>query len=486
MPQNWKTYKLGELYNSTSGLSKSREEFGFGNPFVTFKNVFYNYFLPDKLTELANTNEREVQRSSVLRGDLFLTRTSETLHELGMSSVALKDYPLATFNGFCKRLRLKEDVDFEVDPTFIGFYLRSSKFRSEVGKHSTMTTRASLNNNSIASLEIDLPPFKEQIQIGKILKSLIDKIELNLQMNKTLEEMAMTLYKHWFIDFEFPHSPNSPPLEEYPQGEVVSTSQQVVSTSQQVYSKSQQMQSKSQQDKRQDSPSQQDKQQSKSQQDKRQDSPSQQDKQQSKSQQNARQDSPSQQDERQGKVEHNHPAFQAPLQRRGSHSGDQDGSFLQGKGSYSDDHAPLKGRGIDGARNTVNYMSLPYNPALKERAKALRKAGNLAEVLFWQQVHRKKFLGLDFDRQKIIGNYIVDFYCANVQAVVEIDGSSHDNKQEYDAARDAYLESLGLTVIHITDDAVLKDLPQTMEDLKNYAVFQVGIKDYSAFQEGKD
>ena len=131
-------------------------------------------------------------------------------------------------------------------------------------------------------------------------------------------------------------------------------------------------------------------------------------------------------------------------------------------------------------------MSLPYNPALKERAKALRKAGNLAEVLFWQQVHRKKFLGLDFDRQKIIGNYIVDFYCANVQAVVEIDGSSHDNKQEYDAARDAYLESLGLTVIHITDDAVLKDLPQTMEDLKNYAVFQVGIKDYSAFQEGKD
>jgi len=204
MPQNWKTYKLGELYDSASGLSKSRAEFGFGNPFVTFKNVFYNYFLPDELSELANTNEKEVQRSSVLKGDLLLTRTSETLHELGMSSVALKDYPLATFNGFCKRLRLKNDIEVQIDPVFMGFYLRSSKFRSEVSKHSTMTTRASLNNESIASLEINLPPYNEQVQIGEILKSLLDKIELNLQMNKTLEEMAMTLYKHWFVDFEFP------------------------------------------------------------------------------------------------------------------------------------------------------------------------------------------------------------------------------------------------------------------------------------------
>ena len=53
-------------------------------------------------------------------------------------------------------------------------------------------------------------------------------------------------------------------------------------------------------------------------------------------------------------------------------------------------------------RDTQKYFSLPFNPALKERAKSLRKAGNLAEVLFWQQVKNKNFLGLDFDRQKII------------------------------------------------------------------------------------
>lgn len=113
-------------------------------------------------------------------------------------------------------------------------------------------------------------------------------------------------------------------------------------------------------------------------------------------------------------------------------------------------------------RNSKNYFSLPYNPKLKDRAKALRKAGNLSEVLFWQHVHKRKFKGYDFDRQKIIGNYIVDFYCVNCQVVIEIDGDSHDDKEEYDAARDDYLTSLGLTVIHITAKEVLQNLEGVM------------------------
>ncbi|HZJ80918.1 MAG TPA: DUF559 domain-containing protein [Dysgonamonadaceae bacterium] len=134
---------------------------------------------------------------------------------------------------------------------------------------------------------------------------------------------------------------------------------------------------------------------------------------------------------------------------------------------------PLEGWSKTGVvkRNTKNYFSLPYNPKLKERAKALRKAGNLAEVLFWQEVHKRKFKGFDFDRQKIIGNYIVDFYCANRQVVVEIDGSSHDEKQKYDAVRDAFLESLGLTVIHITAKDVLQNLGSVMAGLYHHPAF---------------
>ena len=123
-------------------------------------------------------------------------------------------------------------------------------------------------------------------------------------------------------------------------------------------------------------------------------------------------------------------------------------------------------------RNTQNYMKLPFNPSLKERARELRKAGNLCEVLFWNQVKNKQFKGYDFDRQKIIGNYIVDFYCTNCNVVIEIDGSSHDDKQEYDAKRDKFLEDLGLTIIHIPVLEVMNNMAKVMNDLYNHSGFE--------------
>ncbi|MDX1909484.1 MAG: HsdR family type I site-specific deoxyribonuclease [Bacteroidia bacterium] len=119
-------------------------------------------------------------------------------------------------------------------------------------------------------------------------------------------------------------------------------------------------------------------------------------------------------------------------------------------------------------RASKNYFDLPFNPKLKARARELRQAGNLSEVLFWKQVRNKQFKGFDFDRQKIIGNYIVDFYCTNCRVVVEIDGSSHDDKQSYDAERDAYLQSLGLQVIHIPVADVLQRMGAVMEMLYNH------------------
>ncbi len=131
------------------------------------------------------------------------------------------------------------------------------------------------------------------------------------------------------------------------------------------------------------------------------------------------------------------------------------------------DSPPLEGWSQTGVvkRASQNYFDLPYNPQLKERARALRQAGNLSEVLFWNQVKNKQFKGYDFDRQKIIGNYIVDFYCSNCNVVIEIDGSSHDDKVEYDAQRDEYLKSLGLTVIHIPVADVLQRMGSVVEML---------------------
>ncbi|MDR1565477.1 MAG: DUF559 domain-containing protein [Oscillospiraceae bacterium] len=122
-------------------------------------------------------------------------------------------------------------------------------------------------------------------------------------------------------------------------------------------------------------------------------------------------------------------------------------------------------------RETRKYRALPYNPKLKERAKELRKAGNLCEVLMWNQLKSNQFKGYDFDRQKIIGNYIVDFYSANRDVVIEIDGSSHDNKVEYDEERDQFLNSLGLNIIHIAARDVLQNLDSVMSYLNRHPFF---------------
>ncbi len=101
---------------------------------------------------------------------------------------------------------------------------------------------------------------------------------------------------------------------------------------------------------------------------------------------------------------------------------------------------------------------LPYNRNLKAYAKSLRKSGNLSEVLLWQELKSKKLLALDFDRQKIIGNYIVDFYCKSLGVVIEIDGTSHDFKVKYDMKREAYLQGFNLLIIHILDIDIKQNL----------------------------
>ncbi len=126
---------------------------------------------------------------------------------------------------------------------------------------------------------------------------------------------------------------------------------------------------------------------------------------------------------------------------------------------------------INGIKIKDHYVyNLPGNEELSSFACKNRKARNLAEVIFWMQVHQKMFYGLDFDRQKIIGNYIVDFYVKRLGLVVEIDGGSHNEKMEYDSQRDQYLESLGLKVFHTTDFDVLHHVSLVLNDLSSFII----------------
>lgn len=131
--------------------------------------------------------------------------------------------------------------------------------------------------------------------------------------------------------------------------------------------------------------------------------------------------------------------------------------------------------GIPIKRNFVTH--LPYNPALVHRAKALRKAGNFPEVVFWRQVRNKTFWNIDFDRQRIIGSYIVDFYVKPLGLIVEIDGESHNTKEEYDEKREAFLISLGLKLFKTSNYKMLHDTDNVMKDLEQFIINEFGVKE---------
>ena len=204
----WKRYKLSDLYEMSSGISSTKEQAGHGSPFLSFSVVFNHYFLPDNLIDLMDTTDAEKQKYSINEGDIFLTRTSETVDELAMSSVALKDYPEASFSGFLKRLRPVDKTI--VYPKFMAFYLRSPLFRRTIINNTVMTLRASFNEAMFSYLGIMLPDFDTQKKIGDLLYSLEKKIQINNQINQELEAMAKTLYDYWFVQFDFPDQNGNP------------------------------------------------------------------------------------------------------------------------------------------------------------------------------------------------------------------------------------------------------------------------------------
>ena len=189
-------HKLCELYSIHSGISSAKDQAGHGYPFLSFKTVFDNYFIPKELPDLMDCCEKDLEQYSVKRGDLFLTRTSETVDELAMSSVALQDQEKATFSGFLKRLRPKQEK--KICPEFAGFYFRSPYFRRLINNYTTLTTRASFNEDIFSFLKVYLPEYHSQEKIGHTLYLIEQKIENNNCINDNLQQVIKSCFDFMF------------------------------------------------------------------------------------------------------------------------------------------------------------------------------------------------------------------------------------------------------------------------------------------------
>ncbi|MCP4438527.1 MAG: endonuclease domain-containing protein [Aureispira sp.] len=104
-------------------------------------------------------------------------------------------------------------------------------------------------------------------------------------------------------------------------------------------------------------------------------------------------------------------------------------------------------------------LEIPYEKELKLKARQLRKESTLSEVLLWKKL-KGKSLGYQFNRQKPLLYYIVDFFCPQLKLVIEVDGISHDSPkaQQYDAKRQKAIEAYGVVFLRIDDIEVKRNI----------------------------
>jgi very-short-patch-repair endonuclease len=110
---------------------------------------------------------------------------------------------------------------------------------------------------------------------------------------------------------------------------------------------------------------------------------------------------------------------------------------------------------------------LSYDKQLKALSQHLRKNMTDAENMLWLRLRRKQLKGHQFYRQKIIGKYIVDFYCPKVNLVIELDGGQHysETGEAKDKTRDDVLTEMGTTVLRFSDRDVFENIGGVMEEI---------------------
>ncbi len=185
----WEEKKVGELLEFKNGLNKGKEYFGSGSSIVNFKDVFNNRSLnTNNLTGKVNVNSKELKNYSVEKGDVFFTRTSEVIGEIGYPSVILNDPENTVFSGFVLRGRPKSGIDL-INNNFKRYVFFTNSFRKEMITKSSMTTRALTSGSAINKMKVIYPvSAKEQRKIGDFFSKLDRQIELEEQKLELLQQ----------------------------------------------------------------------------------------------------------------------------------------------------------------------------------------------------------------------------------------------------------------------------------------------------------
>lgn len=201
MPDGMKTYKLKNLVSVQTGPFGSqlhqKDYVKNGTPILTVEHLGENRILHNDLPCISEQDRERLKKYSLLEGDIVFSRVGS----VDRRAYVRKEEEGWLFSGRC--LRIRPDCEL-VDGKYLSYYFGLEAFKKYIRGIAVGATMPSLNTNILNEIVLQIPPLETQSRIASILSSLDDKIELNLQMNKTLEAIAQAIFKEWFVDFRFP------------------------------------------------------------------------------------------------------------------------------------------------------------------------------------------------------------------------------------------------------------------------------------------
>ena len=170
IPKEWDAIFLSELFDFKNGLNKEKKFFGHGTPIINYMDVFCKSFINiDDIAGRVSVNSSELIAYGVQKGDVFFTRTSETVEEIGIASVMLDEPQNTVFSGFVLRARSK---NMRLDDKFKAYCFAPAYFRKQIISQASYTTRALTNGRCLSETVLICPPLSEQITIVKALSDI--------------------------------------------------------------------------------------------------------------------------------------------------------------------------------------------------------------------------------------------------------------------------------------------------------------------------
>lgn len=187
IPLNWELIKLGKFCSFQNGISESGDFFTSGTPFVGYSDVYRHLELPIEIKGVAKSDKQQQEIFSVKKGDIFFTRTSENIEEIGMAAVCKQTIEKAVFSGFIIRCRPRIQL---INIDFIKYYLQIPAIRNHFSSMMNIVIRASLSQYLLKQMPVVIPPIEEQKEIATYLNEQHLKY---ISLKETIQKQIETL-----------------------------------------------------------------------------------------------------------------------------------------------------------------------------------------------------------------------------------------------------------------------------------------------------